>query len=128
VIILAGLAIATLAAFAGQQPLPSTPPPTPPSASAAPAPAAATPADASAAQAGKPAPGAVAAEVKIQPAVEQSQTLLKLATDLKTEVDKTNQDTLSLSVIRKAGEIERLAHAVREKAKLTAAANRGGAS
>ncbi len=39
--------------------------------------------------------------------------LLKMATDLKTEVDKTTKDTLSVSVIRKAGEIERLAHKVR---------------
>ncbi len=46
---------------------------------------------------------------------DDSARLLKLATDLKTEVDKTNKDTLSVSVIRKADEIERLAHAVREK-------------
>ncbi len=46
--------------------------------------------------------------------------LLKLATDLKAEVDKTNKDTLSLNVIRKADEIERLAHIVKEKMKLTA--------
>jgi hypothetical protein len=34
-------------------------------------------------------------------------------------VDKTTKDTLSLSVIRKAGEIEKLAHNVKEKMKLT---------
>jgi hypothetical protein len=45
--------------------------------------------------------------------------LLKLAADLKAEVDKTNKDTLSLNVIRKADEIERLAHNVKEKMKLT---------
>jgi hypothetical protein len=45
--------------------------------------------------------------------------LLKLAADLKVEVDKTNKDTLSLSVIRKADEIERLAHNVKEKMKLS---------
>jgi hypothetical protein len=45
--------------------------------------------------------------------------LLKLATDLKAEVDKTSKDTLSLTVIRKADEIERLAHSVKEKMKLT---------
>jgi hypothetical protein len=45
--------------------------------------------------------------------------LLKLATDLKAEVDKTNQDTLSLGVIHKADEIEKLAHDVKEKMKLT---------
>jgi len=45
--------------------------------------------------------------------------LLKLAADLKSEVDKTNKDTLSLGVIRKADEIEKLAHTVKEKMKLT---------
>jgi hypothetical protein len=45
--------------------------------------------------------------------------LLKLAGDLKAEVDKANKDTLSLSVIRKADEIERLAKIVKEKMKLS---------
>jgi hypothetical protein len=49
--------------------------------------------------------------------------LLKLATDLKGEVDKTSKDTLSLNVIRKADEIEKLAHNVKEKMKLTVGAN-----
>jgi len=53
---------------------------------------------------------------------EDSAKLLKLATDLKAEVDKTTKDTLSLSVIRKAEEIEKLAHDVKEKMKL----NMGG--
>jgi hypothetical protein len=48
-----------------------------------------------------------------------SAKLLKLATDLKSEVDKTSKDTLSLNVIRKADEIEKLAHDVKEKMKLT---------
>jgi hypothetical protein len=39
--------------------------------------------------------------------------LLQLATDLKAEVDKTTKDTLSLSVIRKADAIEKLAHDAR---------------
>jgi hypothetical protein len=50
---------------------------------------------------------------------EDSARLLKLANDLKAEVDKTNKDTLSLIVIHKAEEIERLAHSVKEKMKLT---------
>jgi hypothetical protein len=50
---------------------------------------------------------------------EDSAKLLKMATDLKAEVDKTTKDTLSLSVIRKADEIEKLAHSVKEKMKLT---------
>ncbi len=54
---------------------------------------------------------------------DDSAKLLKLATDLKAEVDKTNEDTLSLNVIRKAEEIERLAHGVKEKMKLSVGSN-----
>jgi hypothetical protein len=43
--------------------------------------------------------------------------LLELATELKQYVDKTNEDILSMSVIKKAEEIEKLAHSVREKMK-----------
>ncbi len=50
---------------------------------------------------------------------DDSAKLLKLATDLKAEVDKTSKDTLSLGVIRKAEEIEKLAHSVKEKMKLS---------
>jgi len=50
---------------------------------------------------------------------EDSEKLLALAVALKAEVDKTNKDTLSLSVIRKADAIEKLAHNVKEKMKLT---------
>lgn len=52
---------------------------------------------------------------------DDSAKLLKLAADLKSEVDKTTKDTLSLNVIRKADEIEKLAHIVKEKMKLTVA-------
>jgi hypothetical protein len=48
---------------------------------------------------------------------EESAILLKLATDLKAEVDKTTKDTLSLNVIRKADQIEKLAHNVKESMK-----------
>lgn len=41
--------------------------------------------------------------------------LLELANQLKEYVDKSNENTLSLDVIKKAGEIEKLAHDVREK-------------
>jgi hypothetical protein len=54
---------------------------------------------------------------------DDSAKLLKLATELKTEVDKSNKDTLSLSVIHKADEIEKLAHSVKEKMKLTLSQN-----
>jgi len=43
--------------------------------------------------------------------------LLELATELKQYVDKTNEHTLSVDVIKKAEEIEKLAHAVKEKMK-----------
>ena len=45
--------------------------------------------------------------------------LLELATELKQYVDKTNEDILSMDVIKKADEIEKLAHSVREKMKGT---------
>lgn len=45
----------------------------------------------------------------------QCADLLKMATDLKAEVAKSNKDQLSLSVVRKADEIEKLAHKVRTK-------------
>ena len=49
----------------------------------------------------------------------QSARLLAMAEALKAEVDKTNKDVLSINVIRKADEIERLAHDVKEKIKPT---------
>lgn len=52
-----------------------------------------------------------------------SAKLLKLAMELKSEVDKTDKDTLSLGVIRKADEIEKLAHSVKEKMQLTVGAS-----
>jgi hypothetical protein len=47
----------------------------------------------------------------------ESTQLLAMAVALKAEVDKTNKDMLSLNVIRKADEIEKLAHTVKEKMK-----------
>ena len=54
---------------------------------------------------------------------DDSAMLLRLATELKTAVDKASKDTLSIGIIRKADEIERLAHGVKEKMKLTMNAN-----
>ena len=51
---------------------------------------------------------------------DESSELLNLALALKTDVDKTNKDMLSVSVIRKAEQIEKLAHTVKEKMKLNA--------
>jgi hypothetical protein len=49
--------------------------------------------------------------------VADTNKLLELATDLKAQVDKTNKDTLSVDVIKKADEIEKLAHSVKERMK-----------
>ncbi len=43
--------------------------------------------------------------------------LVKLANELKQYVDKSNENTLSLDVLKKAEEIEKLAHSVKEKMK-----------
>jgi hypothetical protein len=43
--------------------------------------------------------------------------LMALTTELKTEVDKSNKDELSLEVMRKAAEIEKLAHEVQSRMK-----------
>jgi hypothetical protein len=52
---------------------------------------------------------------------EQTAKLLKLANDLKVEVDRAGKDTLSLNAIRKADAIEKLAHNIKEKMTVTAA-------
>jgi len=41
--------------------------------------------------------------------------LLKLSTELKAYVDKSNENILSVDVIKKADEIEKLAHSVKTK-------------
>jgi hypothetical protein len=45
--------------------------------------------------------------------------LLKLANELKTEMDKSSKDELSLAVIKKADQVEKLAHKVRDEMKIT---------
>jgi IS30 family transposase len=54
--------------------------------------------------------------------VQDSVRLLKLAASLKAEVDATGKDTVSPAAMVKAAEIERLAHIVKEKMKLTVGA------
>src|ERR1017187_502437 len=49
--------------------------------------------------------------------VEETEKLLALANELKADVDKSTKDTLSLDVVKKADEIEKLAHSVKEKMK-----------
>ena len=48
---------------------------------------------------------------------EDPDKLLQLATELKEYVDKTNENILSVDVIKKTDEIEKLAKSVREKMK-----------
>jgi hypothetical protein len=49
--------------------------------------------------------------------VADTDKLLALATDLKQQVEKTTKDTMSVDVIKKADEIEKLAHSVKERMK-----------
>jgi septal ring factor EnvC (AmiA/AmiB activator) len=44
-------------------------------------------------------------------------TLLKLATELKQYVDKSNENTLSVDVIQKADQIDKLARSIKDKMK-----------
>jgi len=46
-----------------------------------------------------------------------TEKLVKLSNELKEYVDKSNQNVLSVDVIKKAEEIEKLAHSVKEKMK-----------
>ncbi|HEV2486937.1 MAG TPA: hypothetical protein VGT08_15520 [Terracidiphilus sp.] len=95
-----------------------------PPSQAAVAPAASNPAPANAQDtASAPAPEQQAKQdVKVDPAAERKKQisdeaadLLKLANSLKAEMDKTTRDTLSVAVIRRAGEIEQLAHKMRTR-------------
>lgn len=60
----------------------------------------------------QPAPQAVANGAP-DDAKEQIAQLMQMATDLKAEVDKTNKDELSVTVVRKASAIEQLARKVK---------------
>lgn len=48
---------------------------------------------------------------------KDTEKLLELATELKQSVDKTDENTLSLEVIKKADQIEKLARSVKDKMK-----------
>jgi nitric oxide reductase activation protein len=49
--------------------------------------------------------------------VADTQKLVSLANELQSDVQKSSKDTLSMDVIRKADEIEKLAKSVRDKMK-----------
>jgi len=48
---------------------------------------------------------------------KDTEKLLQLATELKEAVDKSSQNTLSLEVLRKTEEIEKLSKSIRDKMK-----------
>jgi hypothetical protein len=54
---------------------------------------------------------------------DESAKLVKLAIDLKAEVDKSGNDTLSVNALRKAEAIEKLAHNIKEKMTITPRSN-----
>ena len=56
-------------------------------------------------------------EARQQDIVKDTGKLLALATELKSEVDKTNKDVLSLDVIKKADQIEKLSKSIKERMK-----------
>ncbi len=55
-----------------------------------------------------------AAEQHQKKLVEDAERLVQLAQQLKGSVDKTNKDVLSVTVVREAERLEKLAHQVRE--------------
>ena len=56
-------------------------------------------------------------EVRQQELRKDTDKLFELATELKEYVDKTNENILSMDVIKKAEQIEKLAKSVKEKMK-----------
>lgn len=58
-----------------------------------------------------------AAKERVTALKHDTDKLLKLSVELKQSVDKSDENVLSLDVIKKAEEIEKLAHSVKEKMK-----------
>jgi hypothetical protein len=56
-----------------------------------------------------------AAKERVAALKSDTDKLLKLSVELKSEVDKSDENVLSLDVIKKAEEIEKLARSVKEK-------------
>jgi hypothetical protein len=59
----------------------------------------------------------IRANERQQKMVADTQHLLALATELKADMDKTTKDTLSVDVIKKADQIEKLAHDIKQRMK-----------
>ena len=49
--------------------------------------------------------------------MHDAELLTKLSAELKEAVDKSNENTLSLDVIKRSDEIEKLAHNIKERMK-----------
>ncbi len=58
-----------------------------------------------------------AAKERVASLKHDTDKLLKLSVELKDFVDKSDENVLSLEVVKKAEEIEKLAHSVKEKMK-----------
>jgi len=58
-----------------------------------------------------------AAKERVAALKNDTDKLLKLSVELKQFVDKSDENVLSLDVIKRADEIEKLAHSVKEKMK-----------
>lgn len=71
-------------------------------------------------QARPPYPGMTPEEKRKAEVAQECADLLKLATDLKAQVDKARKDELSVTVVRKAYELEQMAHKVRSGSALSA--------
>jgi hypothetical protein len=110
------LGTAYLSAGVAQQgaPAPATATTAPPTA-AAPAPEARV--DAAAAPA-KLTPQQLQVQQRKNQLAADTAQLLKLANELKIEMDKSTKDELSMAVIKKADQVEKLAHKVRDEMKL----------
>jgi|SRR5271170_1552251 len=116
------LALGALAIFIGplaQAPSQSSKPADPPATATPPADAKKAeqaPQSATSPAAVQPAPTLDPAQTQL---VADSEKLLKLSHELKDEVAKTNKDTLSIAVIKKADEVEKLAKSLKERASKT---------
>jgi hypothetical protein len=111
---LPGLALSALALSAGaggvcfaQAPAQETKPGAPASSAASP--------DAEKANPPQAAPASNPADPEQAQLLADSEKLVKLSQELKTEVGKSTKDTLSVTVIKKAEEVEALAKSLRER-------------
>ncbi len=75
----------------------------------------------------KPIPANAGGDVRRQQINDECANLLLLANMLKAEVEKTTKDELSVPVVRKAGEIEQLAHKVRDEMRPVLSSENSGA-